>query len=379
MRLAALATDYDGTLADEGIVRPETIEVMRRFRRSGRRIVLVTGRTLNDLLQVFPDLTEFDRVVAENGATLYDPISCTEEVLAEAPPRSFLERLEELKTLPLEAGRVIVATVESQRDKVLDAIQALGLELQIIFNKGSVMILPSGANKATGLEAAAQSLGLSRHSVAGIGDAENDHAFLSACEFSAAVANALPALKDRVHLVTRQRSGSGVIELMEEILRNDLSSHSAWLGQPIGVGQDGRAQDVNLRAAGVNLITGTSRGGKSTVTRAFLEGLGSANYQFCVLDAEGDYETLEHAVVMGDAHHAPDPSEVVKALEKPARNVVANLVALELDQKPGYFRKLLLGLDELRNRVGRPHCIAVDEAHHFFSGDGPPAAETKLE
>src|SRR5215472_14654358 len=142
MRLAALATDYDGTLADEGIVRPETIEAMRRFRRSGRRIILVTGRTLNDLLQVFPDLTEFDRVVAENGATLYDPISCTEEVLAEAPPRSFLERLEELKTLPLEAGRVIVATVESQRDKVLDAIQALGLELQIIFNKGSVMILP---------------------------------------------------------------------------------------------------------------------------------------------------------------------------------------------------------------------------------------------
>jgi hydroxymethylpyrimidine pyrophosphatase-like HAD family hydrolase len=379
MRLAALATDYDGTLADEGIVRPETIEALRRFRHSGRRVILVTGRTLSGLLQAFPDLTEFDRVVAENGATLYDPISCSEEILAEPPPPAFLERLEELRTLPLEAGRVIVATVESQREKVLDAIQSLGLELQIVFNKGSVMILPSGANKATGLEAALQALGLSTHSVAGIGDAENDHALLAACEFSAAVANALPALKDRVHLVTRQRSGGGVVELIEEILKNDLSSHSAWFGQPINVGQDGRAQDVSLRAAGVNLIAGTSGGGKSTVTRAFLEGLSSANYQFCVLDAAGDYETLEHTLVLGDMQHAPEPSDIVKALDKPSRSVVANLVALELDQKPSYFRKLFLRLHELRGQVGRPHCIAVDEAHHFLLEDGPPEAETRFE
>ena len=37
---------------------------------------------------------------------------------------------------------------------VLEAIRDLGLELQVIFNKGSVMVLPAGVNKATGLTAA---------------------------------------------------------------------------------------------------------------------------------------------------------------------------------------------------------------------------------
>lgn len=42
------------TLADEGIVSPATIEALRRFRASGRRVILLTGRTLASLLEVFP-------------------------------------------------------------------------------------------------------------------------------------------------------------------------------------------------------------------------------------------------------------------------------------------------------------------------------------
>jgi phosphoglycolate phosphatase (TIGR01487 family) len=227
MRLAALATDYDGTLAENEVVHPQTVEAMRRFRRTGRRLILVTGRTLAGLRQVFPDLNEFDRVVAENGATLYDPNASSEELLAEPLPPSFVEALRERRTNHLEVGRVIVATLESEKTKVLDTIQELGLELQIIFNKGSLMILPAGTNKATGLLAAAEALGLSMHNIAGIGDAENDHSFLADCEFSAAVANALPALKDRVDLVTKQSFGGGVVEFMEKIARDELKGHSA--------------------------------------------------------------------------------------------------------------------------------------------------------
>jgi hydroxymethylpyrimidine pyrophosphatase-like HAD family hydrolase len=60
-------------------------------------------------------------------------------------------------------------------------IRELGLELQIIFNKGAVMVLPAGVSKASGLEAALALLELLPHDVAGIGDAENDHAFLRLC------------------------------------------------------------------------------------------------------------------------------------------------------------------------------------------------------
>jgi hydroxymethylpyrimidine pyrophosphatase-like HAD family hydrolase len=78
---------------------------------------------------------------------------------------------------------------------VLQTIQQLGLELQVIFNKGAVMVLPPSLNKAAGLQQALMELKLSPRNTVGIGDAENDHAFLAACECGVAVANALESVK----------------------------------------------------------------------------------------------------------------------------------------------------------------------------------------
>ena len=103
----------------------------------------------------------------------------------------------------IEVGDVIVATWEPHETTVLQTIHDLGLELQIIFNKGAVMILPTGVNKATGLRAALTKLGISHHNTVGIGDAENDEAFLKLCEASAAVDNALDVVKKQVDIVTR--------------------------------------------------------------------------------------------------------------------------------------------------------------------------------
>jgi len=71
----------------------------------------------------------------------------------------------------------------ARHGRVEDAtLAALGLELQVVFNKGAVMVLPSGVSKATGLRAALAELDLSPRNVVGVGDAENDHAFLALCE-----------------------------------------------------------------------------------------------------------------------------------------------------------------------------------------------------
>ena len=48
MRYFALATDYDGTLATHGVVRDSTLRALERFVASGRKLVLVTGRQLDD-------------------------------------------------------------------------------------------------------------------------------------------------------------------------------------------------------------------------------------------------------------------------------------------------------------------------------------------
>ena len=224
MHYLALACDYDGTLARDGVVSPPTIDALERVRASGRKLLLVTGRLLEDVQQVFPRLELFTSVVAENGALLYHPADSTEQLLAEAPPRQFLQALQERGVTPLVTGRVIVATLHPYETTVAEVIDKLGLDLHVIFNKGAVMILPAGVNKGTGLAAALRELKLSARNVVGIGDAENDVSFLSLCGFSVAVANALPALKEQADYTTRADHGDGVIELIEQLLADDLKA-----------------------------------------------------------------------------------------------------------------------------------------------------------
>lgn len=223
MRYLALATDYDGTVAHHGALDAATIEALERLRQSGRRVILVTGRELDELLEVCPRIDLFDRVVAENGALLYDPAERSEQVLAEPPPAEFARRLAARGAERVSSGRVIVATWEPHQTTALELIHEMGLELQVILNKDAVMVLPRGVDKATGLIAALNDLGLSADQTVGIGDAENDQAFLDVCGFSAAVANALPEQKQRVDFVTNAHHGAGVAELIDAWLTGDLT------------------------------------------------------------------------------------------------------------------------------------------------------------
>src|SRR5947209_6225494 len=142
MRYLALATDYDGTLAHDGVVAEKTVEALLTFRKSGRVLILVTGRELDDLETVFSRLDLFQRVVAENGALLYNPESRQKRALAKPPPKVFLDDLSRRGVTPISVGEVIAATWHPHENAVLDSIRDLGLELQVIFNKGAVMILP---------------------------------------------------------------------------------------------------------------------------------------------------------------------------------------------------------------------------------------------
>ncbi len=375
MRYLALACDYDGTLATHGGVTEETVAALYRVIESGRKLLLVTGRQLEDLLAIFPQVTLFARVVAENGAVLYDPARREEKVLAAPPPEEFTRALRARGVWPLAQGRVIVATEHPYEIAILDTIQSLGLELQVIFNKGSVMILPSGVNKATGLTAALEDMGLSPHNAVGVGDAENDHAFLGLCECAFAVANALPMLKEQADVVTQSECGAGVEELIAQLVSTDLQAVESRLTRHhILLGSRVDGQEDFLPPYGVNLLlAGSSGGGKSTLAIGLLERLAERRYQYCVIDPEGDYETLEEAIVLGNAQRSPTVEEVLQLLESAQNNAVINLVGLPLSERPEFFHALFPRLQELRARTGRPHWVLVDETHHVLSVKWEPA------
>lgn len=221
MRYKALATDYDSTLAEAGKVARTTLEALSRVRDSGRKLILVTGRELPDLQRVFPGLRLFDRVIAENGALLFNPASGEQVLLCEPLPAEFVSALRS-KRVPFQQGRVVLATDMEHQSLVAETIGRLRLDLHIVLNKGSVMVLPDAVDKLTGLERALAELHLSLESLVGIGDAENDRAFLSVCGCGVAVANALPEIRDLAAIVTDLPAGRGVVELIDQLLANDL-------------------------------------------------------------------------------------------------------------------------------------------------------------
>jgi hydroxymethylpyrimidine pyrophosphatase-like HAD family hydrolase len=375
MRYLALAADYDGTLARHGRVEDATVRALERLRASGRKLILVTGRELDDLLAIFPAIAICDLVVAENGGVLFDPATKTAEPLAPAPPGPFVDQLRARGVTPLAVGRTIVATCTPNEIVVLEVIRDLGLELHVVFNKGAVMVLPAGITKASGLAAALDRLRLSPRNVVAVGDAENDHSMLSFAEYAAAVGNAVPMLKEAADLVLANDNGEGVSELVDGLVAHDLTATPlSPRRRTIPLGHNDSGEEITIPPAGVNLlVAGSSGSGKSVLAIGVLERLAARGYQFCVIDPEGDYEVFPRVILLGGPNRAPAVPEILTALEKPAANVVVSLVGLRLQDRPAFFAALLPRLQELRVQTGRPHWILVDETHHLLPVDWQPA------
>jgi HAD superfamily hydrolase (TIGR01484 family) len=368
MRYFCLVCDYDGTIAHDGRCEPSTLDALKRVRASGRKLILATGRQLPELLDVFSEHSIFDRIVAENGAILYRPESKDCKALADPPASEFVDELRRRGVNPLSVGQSIVATWHPHESTVLEVIRDLGLELQVIFNKDAVMVLPSGINKATGLKVALKELLLSPHNAVGVGDAENDHVFLGMCECSVAVANALPALKERADLVTAGSHGAGVEELIEKLLSDDLASLAPRLKRrTILLGRTEQGGDFLLDPYESRLaIAGPSGSGKSTTVAAIVERLVEKKYQVCLFDPEGDYDEFERFVTLGGPQQVPGVSEALEVLNAMEYSLSLNLLGVPLADRPSMFMSFLARIQELRAKTGRPHWVIIDEAHHLL-------------
>jgi len=218
-----LATDYDGTIASNGHIDASTLDALERARNTGIRLVLVTGRMLDDLSDRFEPLDLFERVVAENGAVVYDPAQRTTTMLAQAPPAEFLEALAR-DGVPVSVGWTIVATGESHHRQLLQAICDLRLAWHVISNRSARTALPVEVTKATGLLRALTDIGAAPDRTVGVGDAENDLAFLRVCGVAAAVSDALPCVQEAADVVTDGARGAGVAQLIDRWLAGELNA-----------------------------------------------------------------------------------------------------------------------------------------------------------
>lgn len=374
MRYLALACDYDGTIATDGHVPLSTLRALEQVLATGRKLILVTGRELDDLAENFSALDLFEWIVAENGGVLYSAARREERLLAAPPPPAFADALRERGVRPMSVGKVVVATWRPHETTVLEVIRDLRLELQIIFNKEAVMVLPSGVNKASGLTAALGALALSPHNVVGVGDAENDHAFLALTGVSVAVSNAIDTLKDEADLTTSRPRGAGVEELVRLLVDDDLRDVTAQRRRhDLVLGELENGTPCTVHPTGENiLIAGPSGSGKSTVATALLERLIDASYQVCIVDPEGDYQTLEKVVTSGSTDQPPVMDEALRVLESTTETIALNLVGTPVNDRPALALSLFPELQKIRALRARPHWILWDEAHHLFPASWAP-------
>ncbi len=376
MQYHVLATDFDGTIAEHGIVPHSTIEALEKVKASGRKLVMVTGRRLEPLIELLPDIGLFDLVVAENGALLYEPHTATETLLAPAAPPNLIELMRQRGVHEIESGRVIVATWRPHEVIALEVISELAIDWQIIFNKDAVMLLPSGCNKALGLTAALAQLQISPLNTVCVGDAENDQAMMRLCGASAAVANALDSVKQICRIVTQQPRGAGVEQLCQMILDDDLQFLTATAKDELPFGLQLNGSPLTVKMTGESmLVTGGPGGGKSTFAMQFIEQLSERGAQACIIDPEGDYHGIEGSITLGSGERAPTIEEIVNLLEQPGQHCVVSVFSIEKKERPDYFNRLIRALSELRSRTGRPHWIIVDEAHYAAPIDWKPAEQ----
>ncbi|HZU13422.1 MAG TPA: HAD-IIB family hydrolase [Chloroflexota bacterium] len=216
MDYCAIASDYDGTLGF-GTVGPATIAALRRWREAGHAAILVTGRRLQSILEALDCPDVFDRIVAEDGAVLYRPAGAEVHLLAPPPPAALLEALD-AENLRGDVGEVVIGARASHREAIERIIRDLGLTHHLTYNKEWAMVLPEGVDKAYGLAAALDEMGIAAEETVAVGDAENDLPLLRLAGLGVAVANAISLLKEEAAWVTAGEAGEGVVEMIDTLL-----------------------------------------------------------------------------------------------------------------------------------------------------------------
>lgn len=360
----AVAVDFDGTLAD-GPVTPGTLAVLAEARARQIRVILVTGRIMSELQAVFPQVEQHvDAIVAENGAVLSG--NTGSRLLAAPVSRAVSSELA-ARGVAHRRGQALVACAAADEPSASAVIRELGLDCQLVRNRGELMILPAGITKGTGLTEALNVLGLSRHNAIGVGDGENDHSLLDACEVGVAVANAVGAIRAHADVVLGQPDGAGVAELLRGPL---LASHACLHSRrwQLALGTDDHGEPVTVPASQLNIvICGDTGNGKSYLTGLLLEQLIALGYCVIVCDPEGDHRGLGELpgvyVTGGHEGHLTDPADVVRLLRQGYASVVIDLSHLDAAGQAGYEAQLAGEIEAHRATTGLPQWVVLDEAH----------------
>jgi hydroxymethylpyrimidine pyrophosphatase-like HAD family hydrolase len=375
MKPRVLALDFDGTIAVNDTIDVDVAAAIQEARGVGLLAVLVTGRPLTDIDALLCSPPPFDAIVAENGAVLRLPKLPSPITLSQGPDLQFLAELRR-RGIRHQCGQCVVDAAAEVAPQVIEIIRSLGLPLAITFNLSRLMVLPYGVSKASGLQEALWRLRASVHNAIAVGNAENDHDMLQACEIGAAVAWGSEALRRSADEIVPGDGPRAVARYIRDVLsaprvplermgRRRMRFGTLSTGEPL---------DFSIRGRNI-LVGGDPKSGKSWVAGLLCEQLILRRYSLCILDPEGDYACLEALPgVIVQPVDSKDASLLgfERMLRHPDLSLVLDMSAAPREDKPLLVRRFLEALNRLRRATGLPHRVVVDEAHYFLNRRDEP-------
>lgn len=369
MRLAALALDYDGTIAEGDRIHPSVRDAIAYARDSGVIVLLVTGRILSELRRAAGDLHFVDGVVAENGGVIHFPGNNYTRLVAPPVPGSFHAELT-TRGIAARSGECLVDLASVDAPRALEVIHALELPVVLVFNRGRVMAMPQGVSKSTGLQTMLTMLRLSARNTVAIGDAENDHELLRLAEVGYAVEWGAASLRAAADLIVNGSGPAAVASVIRACAESRSLPIVPRARRRLHFGYTPDGQEFSLAVRGRNiLVAGDAKSGKSWAAGLLCEQLILHGYSVCIIDPEGDYRSLEAlpgVTAIGGEGPPPTPRQLVRALRYPDRSVILDLSHMAQSDKIDYIKSVLPAINVLRRRTGLPHRILLDEAHYFL-------------
>jgi Cof subfamily protein (haloacid dehalogenase superfamily) len=258
-----VASDIDGTLIrGDGSLSKRTIRTIDRLHALGVPVVLVTGRPVRWLRQLYDQMDEPVPAVCANGAVVYDPdtdevlianplsvdllLDVTKKLRAAVPDialavevedgRSFwyeeawplhwddehnsvrtLTRPEELTSAP--AVKLLARSASSAPDDFFELVtRTLGGLAETTHSSSTALveISAAGVTKAAGLAWLCEREGFTAADVVAFGDMPNDVPMLTWAGRSVAMGNAHPAVREVADEVTLTNDEDGLAAYLEE-------------------------------------------------------------------------------------------------------------------------------------------------------------------
>jgi hypothetical protein len=173
-----------------------------------------------------------------------------------------------------------------------------------------------------------------------------------------------------------------VADYIRRIIRQPRLSAAQMGRRRLLLGRQHNGEPVHLAVRGRTiLIAGEPGTGKSWLAGLLCEQLILQGYSMCVIDPEGDYQSLvglPGVVTLGGEDAAPNARDLARTLRHPGISVIVDLSRMPHHRRSEYIRSVLLLLNELRRTTGLPHKILLDEAHYSLAAGNAPLIDPEL-